>query len=98
YRNVTGVQTCALPIFAVRAVVAWRRGQLRDYVRVVRSAEWLLDTARLAVASGVFVFAYGWIKLAVPLLHGRLFDQELWDLDAKQIGRASCREREGITE
>jgi hypothetical protein len=31
----------------------------------------------------MFIAAYGWIKLAVPLLHPRLFDQELWDLDAK---------------
>ena len=44
------------------------------------------------VASGLFIHAYGWIKLAVPLLHARLFDQELWNLDAKLLGGHSPNE------
>jgi hypothetical protein len=77
---------------AVRALLAWRRGQLRAYLRVLRSAQWLMDTLRLALGSGLFVAAYGWIKLAIPLLHARLFDQELWNLDAALLGGHSPNE------
>ena len=66
----------------IRAVVAWRRQQLRAYLAVIRSPRWITDTLRIALFSGVFIHTYGWIKLAVPLLRSRLFDQELWDLDA----------------
>jgi len=77
---------------AVRALLAWRRGQLRAYLRVLRSAQWLMDTLRLALGSGLFVAAYGWIKLAIPLLHARLFDQQLWNLDAALLGGHSPNE------
>lgn len=68
---------------AIRAVVAWRRGQLSAYLGVVRSLPWITDTLRIAIFSAMSVQAYGWIKLAIPLLNARLFDQELWDLDAR---------------
>jgi hypothetical protein len=77
---------------AVRAIVAWRRGELRAYLRALRSAEWLVDTLRLAIGSALFIVAYGWIKLAVPLLHPRLFDQQLWDLDARLFAGHSPNE------
>jgi len=64
----------------VRAFVAWRRGLLAVYLDLLRSRAWLLDTLRIAVATGLFIHAYGWIKLAVPLLHPRLVDQKLWEL------------------
>jgi hypothetical protein len=76
----------------VRALVEWRRGRLAAYVAVIRSAGWLVDTIRLALASALFVYAYGWIKLAIPLLHPRLFDQALWDLDAILLGGHSPNE------
>src|SRR5262245_32467410 len=44
---------------AIRAIIAWRRGQLREYLGVIRSAQWLFDTLRLAVASALFIHAYG---------------------------------------
>ena len=64
----------------VRTVIAAIR---RDhaYFHILRSGAWALETLRLVVATGVMIFTYGWIKLAVPLIHPRLFDQELWDLD-----------------
>lgn len=69
-------------IFAtlLRSAVALAR---RDsaYFRIIRTRRWLLDSLRIAVAAGIMVTAYGWIKLVVPLYHPRLFDQELWDLD-----------------
>jgi len=65
---------------AVRSVVALVRRD-RGYFRVLRSGQWLRDTARLIVGGALIIFAYGWIKLVVPLYHPALFDQALWDLD-----------------
>jgi hypothetical protein len=75
-----GLLIQALAGVAVRSVVALIRRD-RVYVRAIRSAEWLGDTLRLIVAGTVMVWTYGWIKLVVPVLHPRLFDQALWDLD-----------------
>jgi hypothetical protein len=63
----------------IRAAIAWRRGTLREYLGVVRGAPWLVDTFRMGLFSALTVHAYGWIKLAVPLLRHRVFDQELWN-------------------
>lgn len=64
----------------VRSVVALVRRD-RAYFRIIRSARWLVDTARLLVAAALVVFTYGWIKLVVPIYHPTLFDQVLWDVD-----------------
>ena len=65
---------------AVRSVVAVARRD-RTYFRIIRSPRWILDTIRMAVAGGIVVTAYGWIKLVVPILHPRSFDGELWTID-----------------
>jgi hypothetical protein len=65
----------------LRALVAWRQGRGRDYGAILRSPAWLIDTARIIVFSALSVHTYSWIKLSMPLLHARLFDQELWDID-----------------
>jgi len=70
---------------ALRALVAWRRGELRAYWRVLRSTGWLSDTVRLVISGSLMVHTYFWIKLVVPLLHPRLYDQELWNIDQKMF-------------
>jgi hypothetical protein len=65
---------------AVRSVVALVRRQ-RGYFRIIRSAGWLTDTLRLIVFGAIAIYAYGWVKLVVPVYHPVLFDQELWQLD-----------------
>jgi PAP2 superfamily len=65
---------------AVRSVVAVIRKD-RSYFEAIRSREWISDTLRLLVFTALMVFTYGWIKLAVPVVHPRLLDQFLWDLD-----------------
>ncbi len=73
-----------LPLFLIQTAIGvairamWRR---RDYLRAIWSAEWLADTARLVVFSALSVHTYGWIKLAIPLMHPHLFDQTLWNVD-----------------
>jgi hypothetical protein len=64
----------------IRAALAWRRGNLRQLLHVFCSASWLIDTLRMAIFSALTVHAYGWIKLAVPLLHHQLFDRQVSDL------------------
>lgn len=65
----------------IRAVVAWRQGKLHPFLEVIRSPAWLTDTLRIIVSTALWLQTYAWIKLAIPLLHPRLFDQELWNLD-----------------
>ncbi|HEX9161864.1 MAG TPA: phosphatase PAP2 family protein [Thermoanaerobaculia bacterium] len=67
----------------VRAAVAWRRGELPAYVRVIRSSGWLTDTLRLILFGALMVHTYFWIKLVVPILHPQLYDQELWNVDQR---------------
>jgi len=70
---------------AIRLAFARRRGVARELFTTYRSTEWITDTLRLAIFSGLWLHTYGWIKLAIPILHPRLFDQQLWNLD-----RALC--------
>jgi hypothetical protein len=72
--------TQALVGVVLRCLIALVR---RDggYLRVIRTREWLIDTARLIAGAALIIFTYGWIKLVVPVVHPTLFDQQLWDLD-----------------
>jgi len=65
----------------VRAVVAAVRKELPAYLRTIRTAGWITDTIRLIFFSAAMTHTYFWIKLMVPLLNPRLYDQALWDLD-----------------
>ena len=64
----------------VRLLIDLARGR-RGYLRHVRRRAWILETVRLSLATALTFYAYGWIKLAMPIVHPVLFDQELWDLD-----------------
>src|SRR5207249_8875846 len=86
YRNVTGVQTCALPILRVHAA------------QYPLGAECVLPDAMSAHvdANHLVVLRDNQSSSAAPLLSDRSFGRVLPDLSflgGKQIGRASCRER-----
>ncbi|HUP63006.1 MAG TPA: phosphatase PAP2 family protein [Thermoanaerobaculia bacterium] len=70
----------ALAGVGVRALIAWARRD-RTYFAVIRQRAWIVETLRIVFGTGLMIFTYGWIKLIVPIVHPRLFDQELWDLD-----------------
>ncbi len=76
-----------IPVFVIQALIgiairiAVAGHQRREYVDAVRSTEWIVDTARIVVFSALSVHTYGWIKISIPLIHPRLFDRELWNLD-----------------
>jgi hypothetical protein len=76
-----GFMLQALIGMCVRLVLAYRRGTAQELVAAYRSVGWITDTIRLAIFSGLWLHTYGWIKLAIPELHPRLFDQQLWNLD-----------------
>ncbi len=63
----------------VRAVIDRRRG--RDYLRAVGTPRFLTDLARMAIMGVLWVHIYGWLKVAVPALNSRLWDQFFWNLD-----------------
>jgi hypothetical protein len=71
----------ALIGIGLRLAFAARRGTARELLDTYRSKGWIVDTFRLAISSGLWGLAYSWIKLSTPLLHARLFDQQLWNLD-----------------
>jgi hypothetical protein len=66
---------------AVRIGFAHRRGTMPDLLAIYRSRDWIADTVRLIVFSGLGGYAYSWIKLAIPILHRTLYDQQLWNID-----------------
>ncbi|MBV9496889.1 MAG: phosphatase PAP2 family protein [Acidobacteria bacterium] len=70
----------------IRLAVAARRGEMSSYLRRIRSAGWIVDTLRLLFFTIVMIHTYGWIKLTVPILHPRLFDPELWNIDQRMLG------------
>jgi hypothetical protein len=78
---VLGFGTQVLVGMAVRLGFAHRRGTLRDLLAIYRSRDWIADTIRLIVFSGLCGYAYCWIKLSTPILHRTLYDQQLWNLD-----------------
>lgn len=70
-----------LAAMAVRLLIAAVRGNARAYLAVIRKPAWILESLRLIFGAGVMMHVYGWIKVTIPLLHPRLFDQQLWELD-----------------
>ena len=65
----------------VRIAFAHRGGTLRKLLAVYRSRDWIADTARMTIFTALWLHAYTWIKLSTPILHPRLFDQQLWNAD-----------------
>lgn len=74
-----------VPGFAIQAAIGIgvraAIGPRAEYLRLIRTREWIIDTVRIVVFSALSVQTYCWIKIAIPLLHPRLFDQELWNID-----------------
>lgn len=64
----------------IRVVIGLARGR-RGYLKRLRRPAWIIETFRLVFASALTFYAYGWIKLAMPIVNPVLFDQELWNLD-----------------
>lgn len=71
----------AIAGIALRCLIAWRRGNLRHYLRIIGSRAWLIDSVRITVGMSFLALSYTWIKLLVPIFHPILFDQQLFDLD-----------------
>lgn len=74
---------------AIRLAIAYRRRTLRRLLTVFRSRRWLIDTLRLELTLVLLTQTYGWIKLLIPILHPRLYDRELFEIDKAMFGGAS---------
>jgi PAP2 superfamily len=69
-----------VPVFIIETLlgVAIRLAiQRQPYATAIRSRGWLLDSARLILFNVVAVQTYGWIKVTVPLLNRKLYDDQL---------------------
>lgn len=66
---------------AVRLAFAYRRRTLRELLAIYASRDWIADTVRMTIFTALWLHAYSWIKLAIPVLHPRLFDEQLWNCD-----------------
>src|SRR5207249_6802395 len=80
-RNVTGVQTCALPILRDRIV----QGALRRVLEPIFERDFCQHSYGFRPGRGA--------KDALRRVEGLLREGQVWVVDANQIGRASCRER-----
>lgn len=52
-----------------------------DYLRQIATPGWFLLTARLWIALIIFTYSYVWLKVCIPLVNPRLWDETLWNLD-----------------
>lgn len=67
-------------------------GGARTYLRTVRSAGWLAESARICFAGILLGFAYSWLKVFVPFVNGRRWDVELaWFDQALHLGVSPSR-------
>src|SRR5207249_7673764 len=90
-RNVTGVQTCALPIYAARSL--FDALQMRLHPAASRVAKLATETPASFVAFDLLASGAR-DRMAAPQSERRALLEKLFAKLAAQIGRASCRERE----
>ncbi len=85
-----GALVAGILLQALYRLVRYRAlGPVREYLRRVWSLRWLTLWARLWVAAMLMTYAYFWLKVSVPLINERLWDQELWRLDVVVHGGLS---------
>ncbi len=59
-----------------------RRESLTSYLRTIASVRWIVLSLRVWVAILIFNYAYFWLKVCVPMVNPRLWDQTLDRLDS----------------
>lgn len=67
-------------VLAVAATALARRPVV-PFLRGLGRPAWVVHWLRLWLAVMLVTYAYGWLKVNVPIVHHRNFDQELWNLD-----------------
>src|SRR5207249_5768974 len=90
-RNVTGVQTCALPIFGLTEPDFGSNPAGMITVAKETKSGWILNGAKMWITNGSTAHAaIIWAKTGKP--------DDVESIRGFKIGRASCREREEISE
>lgn len=54
---------------------------LKTYLKTIFSARWIALTVRLLIVVLIFNYNYFWLKVCVPLVNFRLWDEAYWKLD-----------------
>jgi hypothetical protein len=78
-RTAAGAGERGAPPGGPRATAWW--APAAGYLRALARPAWLLLWLRAWVAAMLFVYAYCWLKISVPLVRADLYDQALWKLD-----------------
>ena len=74
--------TFAGGIFLAGAHYLVTHRRVSGYLQCVFTRAWLILWLRLWISCWVVTFAYFWLKVYVPLINLRLWDDALWNLDA----------------
>jgi PAP2 superfamily len=83
YAGVLSLGVQALAGVLIRLMIGVVRGNAGQYFAIIRRPAWLLETVRLLIGGSLMLHVYCWIKVTIPVLHPRLFDAELWELDRR---------------
>jgi hypothetical protein len=68
-------------IFLYLLYAILRRDSPWTYLKTILDWRWLFLSLRLWLVFIVFTFSYVWLKVCVPLVNSRLWDQAFWRLD-----------------
>lgn len=76
-------QIAMLVLAGLALRLAWlattgRRDEARSWIA---DAGWWAQSARFVVVGALLSHFYTWLKVFVPVIHRRLFDAQLWDVD-----------------
>ena len=58
----------------------------KDYLRNLRTREWWILLIRIWLGIILSMHIYVWLKLYVPFLSGRTFDQAIWEAESALLG------------
>jgi hypothetical protein len=83
YAGVLSLGVQALAGVLIRLMIGVIRGNAAQYLAIIRRPAWLVETARLLLGGSLMLHVYCWIKVTIPVVHPRLFDAELWELDRR---------------
>jgi hypothetical protein len=61
---------------------AVRRESPRRYLRQIGTVRWIVLSLRVWIAVMIFNYTYFWLKVCIPFVNPRLWDEALWKVDS----------------
>src|SRR5262245_16799227 len=66
---------------ALQTLLKRDRANMRKYIRYQRRLASILDLLRHMLIIGLTIYVYTWLKIFIPLLNVKLYDQQLYNID-----------------